>query len=94
MVCYVHDTNGILTECLKSRKDKELTQGFTVLYDYLVPPGLETFMTKNEITYQLDPLMIIDPILLRNQSAPGMTTLLRVSPAQTLSFHSTSGIDL
>ena len=40
MACYVHDTNGILTECLKSRDDKELTRAFTVLYDYLVARGL------------------------------------------------------
>ena len=39
MACYVHDTNGILTECLKSREDKELTRGFTVIYDYLVLRG-------------------------------------------------------
>ena len=66
MASYVHDTNGILTECLKSREDKELTRGFTVIFDYLVsrgltpkfqfldnecPPGLKTFMTQKKITY-------------------------------------------
>jgi len=70
MACYVHDTNGILTECLKSRDDKELTRAFTVLYDYLVargltpkiqlldnecPPGLEAFMKRSKISYQLVP---------------------------------------
>ena len=70
MASYVHDTNGILTECLKSREDKELTRGFTVIFDYLVsrgltpkfqfldnecPPGLKTFMTQKKITYQLVP---------------------------------------
>ena len=38
--CYVHDTNGILTECLKSRKNKELTRAFTAIYDSLVECGL------------------------------------------------------
>ena len=70
MVYYVHDTNGILTECLKSREDKELKWVFTTLYNYLVahgltpkvqfldnecPPSLEAFMIKNKIAYQLVP---------------------------------------
>lgn len=40
MACHVHDTNGILTECLKSRDDKELTRAFTVIHEYLVSRGL------------------------------------------------------
>ena len=40
MACYVHDTNGILTEYFKRREDKELTRAFTVIYDYFVARGL------------------------------------------------------
>ena len=40
MACYVHDTNDILTECLKSREDKDLIRAFTALYNYLVVRGL------------------------------------------------------
>ena len=70
MACYVHDTNGILTECLKSREDKELANAFTTIYNFLVsrsltptfqfldnecPPSLAAFMTKKNIRYQLVP---------------------------------------
>ena len=70
MACHVHDTNGILTECLKSRDDKELTRAFTVIHEYLVsrgltpkvqlldnecPPGLQRYMRQHQIAYQLVP---------------------------------------
>ena len=70
MACYVYDTNGILTECMRSREDKELTRAFTAIYDSLVdrgltptihfldnecPPGLAKFMKLNNIQFQLVP---------------------------------------
>ena len=109
MTCYAHDTNEILTECLKSREDKELTRAFTVIYDCLIacgntpkiqlrdnecPPGLEAFMTKNKIAYQLVPSHEHRSSSAEKISAPRKTTLLRVSPVLTLSSPSTSGIVL
>ena len=40
MACYIHDTNGILTESFKSREDKELSKAFTSIYNSLVNHGL------------------------------------------------------
>ena len=68
MCAYVHDTNGILTRCLKSRSDNDLTTAFASIHSFLVehgltphvsfldnecPPSLAAFMTKHKIAYQL-----------------------------------------
>ena len=70
MACYVADTNGILTRCLKNRSDSELTKAFTSIHTFLVdrgltpqvsfldnecPPQLSAFMTQRKITFQLVP---------------------------------------
>ena len=70
MACYVHDTSGIITECLNSYSNKDLTDSFTKIHTYLCeygltpkvhlldngyPSGLTHSLKNNEIEFQLVP---------------------------------------